>query len=70
MKHEMMFTFLMGKLYPSHQVSIPADGCLQKCKAMHCLSVLQETEMWLTCRDLEEARGVAWGPPWGMSFYV
>ena len=45
MKHEMMFAFLMGKLHPSHQVSIPADSCLQKCKATHCPSVLRETDV-------------------------
>lgn len=47
----MMLTFLMGKLYPSPQVSVFVEDSSQKCKTMHHPSILQKSEVWFTLRD-------------------
>lgn len=57
MKHEMMLTFMMEKLYPSHQASIPVDIYLQKPKK-HNVPSSKSTQHRNMIRGLEAANEV------------
>lgn len=53
MKHEMMLTFMMRKIYPLYQAPIPMEDYLQKTQSYNLPSSgSANTGVWLTLRYL------------------